>query len=213
MNTLYLYLGLSVAVVGAAVSVFPTEHPQTSPEPEMEVSAWHEVNSPQATATVTAHMGVAAESFAGRDMSADHPQESYVEADAVSPYGATNPAQQVNDTGAIDQAEAVPTARPAADGERVINLSIHGNTVLATSAGKTLFALGGEASAEQSPPADEVADVPVEPDSMLPDASADSAREEPFPCPDSLYRGGNSYAVNILKRAGCPRPANYDGPW
>lgn len=32
-------------------------------------------------------------------------------------------------------------------------------------------------------------------------------------CPDSLYMGGNSYAVSMLKKAGCPKPENYEGPW
>jgi len=32
-------------------------------------------------------------------------------------------------------------------------------------------------------------------------------------CPDSLYMGGSAYEVNMLKRMGCPKPENYNGPW
>ena len=34
-----------------------------------------------------------------------------------------------------------------------------------------------------------------------------------IPCPDSLYMGGTAYEVNMLKKAGCPKPSNYTGIW
>lgn len=32
-------------------------------------------------------------------------------------------------------------------------------------------------------------------------------------CPKTLYMGGNSYAISMLKKSGCPKPDNYIGPW
>ena len=32
-------------------------------------------------------------------------------------------------------------------------------------------------------------------------------------CPDTLYMGGSAYSVNMLKRRGCPKLANYNGVW
>jgi hypothetical protein len=32
-------------------------------------------------------------------------------------------------------------------------------------------------------------------------------------CPDSLYMGGNAYAINMLKKSGCQKPKNYNGAW
>lgn len=32
-------------------------------------------------------------------------------------------------------------------------------------------------------------------------------------CPNSLYMGGSAYEVSMLKKQGCPKPANYTGDW
>jgi hypothetical protein len=44
--------------------------------------------------------------------------------------------------------------------------------------------------------------------------SADGEQEKyTLPCPDSLYGGGNAYAISMLKKRGCPKPAFYHGVW
>lgn len=49
-------------------------------------------------------------------------------------------------------------------------------------------------------------------DEIINTADVDQA-ENKLPCPNSLYGGGNAYAINMLKKRGCPKPEFYSGPW
>jgi hypothetical protein len=99
-------------------------------------------------------------------------------------------------------------------GERVIDISISGGTVVASSQDEVLWKSAATARDEAGDTLDktgETASGDNQPPAYQPQRNGQST--EQFECPDSLYMGGNSYAVAILKRAGCPKPSNYDGAW
>jgi len=109
---------------------------------------------------------------------------------------------------------------------QVVNITINGNEIMTRQAGQTSHEVYGN---------DDVADLnnssvntaavnsgdvqqnnthdtdqPVLNDTQD-QASVDTTQQ--LNCPNSLYMGGNAYAISMLKKQGCPKPANYTGEW
>ena len=116
----------------------------------------------------------------------------------------------------LDRAQAMRESNPAPadDGERVVNVSISGSHVQVSSQGQVLWSRQEQATKSADTEQAAVDDGDSEnPYAEQPTQSQPSTQQTNFQCPDSVYMGGNGYAVAMLKRAGCSKPDNYQGDW
>ncbi len=94
---------------------------------------------------------------------------------------------------------------------QVLNIEISGNQISTTQSGVTINEVYGNESAAN----DATQHVEAQNDMPYQDV-ADSTEQQntlDLSCPDTLYMGGNAYAASMLKKRGCPKPSNYQGPW
>ena len=117
----------------------------------------------------------------------------------------------------LDRAQEMRASNPtpADDRERVVNVSISGSHVQVSSQGQVLWSrqeqTGKSADTEQAAADDGYSENPYA--EQPTQSQLDATQQTNFQCPSSVYMGGNGYAVAMLKRAGCPKPDNYQGDW
>ena len=102
---------------------------------------------------------------------------------------------------------------------QVLNIEISGNQISTTQSGVTINEVygnesnevyGGESAANDATQHEEaVNDMPYQDVADL----TEQQNTLDLSCPDTLYMGGNAYAASMLKKRGCPKPSNYQGPW
>ena len=98
-----------------------------------------------------------------------------------------------------------------------MNIEISGNQITTTQSGVTINEVYGDSADVNDTTGSVNIDTGAQQNPDTPQ-NMNTANNEPqdtveLSCPDALYMGGSAYAVSMLKKRGCPRPANYQGPW